>query len=403
MSFPCRTTRWLWSLTAALAVVTACASDTSERSAGDAARPGGTDQSVEEPESTTDDADADPDPDPGESHGGQDAASVEPEAGFERPFEELDGVTTSSDYGYGSGIGLWQLRVPAVEDVRIPSTTGDHEQSALWLAPEGDSPRPLLVVLHSWSYGYLQHTGIPFARWARLQGFGMIHPDFGGRSNTPEAAGSDRAVQDILDAVDFAEEAADIDGDRVYVLGFSGGGQMSLLVAARHPGRFAGVVSFVPVHDLVDWYRHNRESGAARYRDHLEAVCDGDPTADADARDRCLDRSPRRHLGEVDTSLPVYIAHGLDDDVVPPTHAVRAFNQLARPRDALSDEALEAVARNGLPEDLRGEVEAETYFGDDDPAVEFSRRSGSTTLVLFAGGHDLVYHPGLRWIHELTG
>jgi hypothetical protein len=30
-------------------------------------------------------------------------------------------------------------------------------------------------------------------------------------------------------------------------------------------------------------------------------------------------------------------------------------------------------------------------------------RSGDTVLVLFQGGHDMVFHPGLRWIYELAG
>lgn len=48
----------------------------------------------------------------------------------------------------------------------------------------------------------------------------------------PPATGSDLAVQDVLDAVDFAAQEGGIDPERVFVVGFSGGGVMSLLGGA---------------------------------------------------------------------------------------------------------------------------------------------------------------------------
>jgi poly(3-hydroxybutyrate) depolymerase len=63
-----------------------------------------------------------------------------------------------------------------VEDVRIPSTADGTPQPALWLAPGGDEPQPLLVVLHPWSSGYLQAAGIPFARWAAREGWALVAP-----------------------------------------------------------------------------------------------------------------------------------------------------------------------------------------------------------------------------------
>lgn len=98
----------------------------------------------------------------------------------------------------------------------------------------------------------------------------------------------------------------------------------------------------------------------------------------------------------------MYIGHGLDDTLVPPDHALRAFNQVADDEDAIGDRSLARVADNDLPDHLRGSIDAESYFGERDSDLLFSRRSGSTTVALFDGEHNMLYNPGLEWITELA-
>jgi predicted esterase len=321
-------------------------------------------------------------------------------------FPRLEGVTTAEEYGpFGdAGLQRWQRDVPGIEDVRIPSTMDDHDQPALWLPPNGDGPQPLLVVVHSWSTDYLQHLGIPFAEWAEASGWGMINPDFRGVNDNPDATGSDLAVQDVIDAIDFAAEEAEIDEDRVYIVGFSGGGMMSLLMAGRHPDRFAGAVAWVPIHDLTAWYEYNvDEQPDAHYPGHIRSSCGGDPTTDDAAREECEQRSPVAHLDAArEAGVPVYVGHGLSDPIVPPVHSLWSFDQLVGEGHSLDDELVEAVAQNRLPDELDGSVEAETYFSGDDPDVFFSRQVGEVTLVLFEGEHDMVYNPGLEWMWGLA-
>lgn len=86
----------------------------------------------------------------------------------------------------------------------------------------------------------------------------MVVPDVRGVNERPESTASDLAVADVLDAREFAL-AGGGDPDRVFVVGFSGGGMMSLAMAGRHPEAFAGVVAWVPIHDLRDWYAYNAD------------------------------------------------------------------------------------------------------------------------------------------------
>ena len=332
-----------------------------------------------------------------------------PEPGEEVPdlpaFSRLEGITTVSDYdGSGQSLSRWQERVPGIQDIRIPSTIDEAEQRALWLAPGELQPAPLLVVVHSWSAGYLQNANIPFGVWAQRSGWAMIAPDFRGVNDRPEATGSDLAVQDVIDAVDYAIDQGGVDHNRVFIVGYSGGGMASLLLAGRHPDRFAGAVSFVPVYDLIDWYDYVRTNLPGRaYTRQITASCGGDPSVPGDAQQSCRHRSPEAHLsGAGDAGMPVYIAHGLDDQVVPPSYAARAFNQLAQPGDRLDDETVRGLRQNRLPGNLRGSVTGETFFGDEDPEVFFARSSGPVTLVLFDGGHDMVYNPGLAFLHRVA-
>jgi poly(3-hydroxybutyrate) depolymerase len=340
-------------------------------------------------------------------------ATSSPEAGdgipaLEPPedFTRLPDVVDVSTLDAGeSSVAGWQQVVPGVQDVRIRSTADGAEQPALWLPPGGDGPQPLIVVLHSWSAGYEQHANTPFARWADQEGWAVVVPDFRGEMRTPQATASDLAVQDVVDAVDWSLEQGGVDADRVFVVGFSGGGMMSLVMAGRHPDRFAGAVAWVPIHSLEDWYAHNRERSGqvpARYAQEIAASCGGDPTSDPAAQESCASRSPEAHLDAArEAGLPVYIGHGLSDETVPPDHGIRAYDQLADESARLGDDVRRAAQDNRLPDDVPGEP-AESFFTGQDPEVLLARRSGQVTLVLFEGGHDAVYHPGLRWMAALA-
>ena len=339
-------------------------------------------------------------------------AQEQQEPGATAPAPEVDvtripGAATALDFAefLDQGLDRWREELPRVEDVRIESSADGHEQPALWLPPAGDEPAPLLVVLHSWTTDYTQHQSIPFGLWAEAEGWAMVAPNFRGPFEGPEAMGSDLAVQDVVDAIDWAAGRGGIDEERVFAVGFSGGGMMSLLMAGRHPDRFRGVASFVPVYDLVDFYEYNRDvrDDGPPYVEQIEAACGGDPTVDDEAREECLRRSPLGHVeGTRDAGIPVYLGHGLRDEIERPSASLRAFNALADEGDRVPDDVVRAVWEMRLPGELRGSVEAETHFADEDPEVLFARSSGPVTVVLFEGEHDLVYHPPLEWMARLA-
>ena len=131
----------------------------------------------------------------------------------------------------------------------------------------------------------------------------MILPHYRGPNNNPQACASKLAIQDVLDAVDYATQHACIDRRRVYLAGQSGGGHMALMMAARAPHVWAGVSAWVPITDLAAW--HTELTRKQAYAKQLEQICGGSPgTPEADRQYRA--RSPLFHLAAA-RGLPIDI------------------------------------------------------------------------------------------------
>ena len=326
-------------------------------------------------------------------------APAAPDAGVELVPE----FTLASRLPGGEGaadLGAWTRHVPGIQAVSIPSPADGSAQRAFFHAPKAEGKRPLLVVLHSWSTDWRQNIGVPYAKFAARNGWAFIHPDFRGPYRRPEAAASDLVAQDIVDAVEYAKQHADVDTSRIYLAGFSGGGMTALAMAARRPELWAGVLAWAPVVDLPAWYEHNATRfPKRRYAGDVAAVCGGPPRPGAPAYDECRKRSPIALLdGARLSGVPIYIATGVRDDIVPPDHTLRAFNLLAAPADRIPEEAIRhVVARGAVPAALQGAAVDEAYRRAGAP-LRLDRASGRARVVLFEGGHDVVYNPGLAWL-----
>lgn len=320
-------------------------------------------------------------------------------------YEAVERVNTIREFsGYTArGLSRWQRSVEGIEDIRITSTMDGAEQPALWLAPSGDEDKPLIVILHSWSAPYVQYAGIPFGLFAEENGWAVIAPQFRGVNNGVDSTGSELAVQDVIDAIDFATSQDGVDANRVFAVGYSGGGMMALLLAGRHPDKVTAVAAWGPTYDLIDFYRQSRASGRHYARD-IARACGGDPRESGPAQDECLRRSPHTYLDTArEEEIPVYIGQGIYDSFVSPTQGARAFNQLADPEDRITDDEMEFIERRRLPDHLLESIETETFFGEGDPDPAFARQSASVWLVYFRADHEMVYQATLRWFASDPG
>lgn len=291
----------------------------------------------------------------------------------------------------------------AVVKIKIQSSLDGTRQDALMYRANGEKRRPLLVGLHTWSGDYLQAGGeVVYARWCQENNWHFIHPNFRGPNRTPQALGSELAVQDVLDAVNLMKKEAHVDPDRVYLIGVSGGGHAALLLAGRAPKIWAGVSAWCPISDVEKWWRTHAFPGGkyqpGRYAKDIEKAIGGRPDERKEFSDACRRRSPLTYLGQA-AGVHLDINHGIHDGrkgSVPFTHSIEAFNMLAKATDKISQRSAEAFyQRLKLPPDMKRAPKDESY-ATRQPV--FRTVSGNCRLTIFQGGHEIVHLAALNWL-----
>lgn len=307
------------------------------------------------------------------------------------PERVASGVVTESG-------GEWNK---AVQSINYVSAADNTRQPMMFYKPEVDTPRPLLVALHSWSNDYRQKESAIYAEWCIANDWVFIHPNFRGQNNKPQSTGSELVIGDVLSAIDYAKANARVDESRIYAVGWSGGGFLGLLLAGRAPEIWAGVSAWVPISDLNAWYEESRRLGT-KYVREIAASCGGSPVGEGPAADECRKRSPLTYL-ERARSVPIDINHGIrdgrsDGDPVPVSQSLIAFNLLAASQDRFTEEQIVYFTREAqVPPGLRSETTDPSYGG---LRILFRRQSGNARITVFDGAHDKNTEAAFRWLNR---
>lgn len=281
-----------------------------------------------------------------------------------------------------------------MEQILYP-VEADHSLQPAIIAPaKGSGPRPLAVCLHTWSYG-LEQMNEQFPKNCEKRDWHFIYPLFRGPNWLPEGCGSDLVVADIAAAVAYMKEHYAVDEDHIYLLGGSGGGHASLLMAARHPELWTAVSSWCPISDVAAWFKETRgkktDPSRRGYDDHIFEACGGDPVNDPAAAEEAKHRSPLTWLENAKNKVILDIGTGIHDGhtgSVPVSHAIRAFNAVAEPADRISEEDIAFMTEKET-------VPAHLQFAGEDIAygrykVLMRKTSGMVRLTIFEGGHDII-------------
>ena len=202
-------------------------------------------------------------------------------------------------------------------EIKVKSTLDGSLEPSLFAKSDMEGKRPLLVFLHTWSFD--RNNQVQRLSYAEKHGFHILLPEFRGPnlSSNPrctEACGSKLARQDIKDAIDYVIANYSVDTKSIFLVGMSGGGHMSLMMAGFCPEYFRAVASFVPITDLSAWCEYS-----SHYAAHVKACCG--------TYDEIIERSPISHLDGI-SRANVKIFAGRYDKVVPYRQTVDFYNAL---------------------------------------------------------------------------
>ena len=288
-------------------------------------------------------------------------------------------------------------------EVRIPRADGTG-QPAFVMLPRGfeaDGPeRPLLVSLHSWSFGYEQRRE-DLEPLAMAEGWIYLFPDFRGKNNRPEACGSELAQQDILDAVEWAKQQYPVDESRIYLVGTSGGGHMTLLMAAKHPEVWAAASAWVPISDLAAWHERHAD---ANYGEMLRACTGGAPGSSEAVDEEYEKRSPLPWLAGA-KDVPLDINAGIRDGhegSVPIRHSLDAFNAVAEAvgGELVSEEEIQELSASPtarLSNPKPSDREEDAALGRE---IHLRRTAGKARVTIFEGGHEGIGLAAMDWVRR---
>ena len=286
----------------------------------------------------------------------------------------------------------------SLKEITYLSSADSSQQPAMFYAPDTKQAVPLVVALHTWSGDYKQDFHKAIADWCMKNGWAYIHPNFRGPNVRPEATCSELVVKDILSAVEYAKTAAKIDTAAVYLVGTSGGGYASLVMAGRHPEAWTAVSAWVPISDLKAWYFESQKANHDNYVRGIVSSCGGKPGDSATVDEQYRKRSPLTYLANA-KGLNLSINAGIGDNDVPVTHSLNAFNAVADPKDRLAEDDVRAFGeKKTVPPYLKTAVSDPTY-GQRRPL--FRRTSGNVTVTIFQGSHELIPEAAMAWFQKL--
>lgn len=291
----------------------------------------------------------------------------------------LDAQTVSS-----LGVGLHRIEVRSTADGSMqPSYLAVPASSA-----DASGGMPLVVMLHTWNSDLE-------ARYTRIEsdvvprGWLALTPNFRGQNNHPEACGSLLAQQDILDTVAWVRSRFPVDEKRIYLVGWSGGGFMAMLMAARYPDMWAAASAGAGISDLRAWYEQHQ---TGTFGSDLRRCFGGAPSDSESIARRYRDQSPITYL-RPGLGVPLDLAAGKDDPEVSVRHTLEAFRALAP--DALSEQEIANLLADAasLPpvEDAESLIPRRLYL---------RRTAGQVRVTVFDGKHEWFYRASLQWLEQ---
>lgn len=250
------------------------------------------------------------------------------------PFEGLFFHPDAIVYGRPEQYGL------RAEDVSIATADGNRLHG--WWLPAGDTAHAHGTVLHLHGNAGNVSNHLPLVAHLPPAGFNVLMIDYRGFGRSTGYPTLDGVVEDALAGLDWlrqrARERADLDADRLLVLGQSLGGSTALrMLASDRQGVRLGVIE-----SAFAGYRRIATDAATASVVLLPLL----PVALATLPDRA--RDPVEGVARID--VPLLFVHGTEDRVVAPRHSEQLYAAARSPKTLLRVEGAGHLQAGMRPE-----------------------------------------------------
>ncbi len=140
--------------------------------------------------------------------------------------------------------------------VELISKLDNTISPAYFYKSKSTNKKPPVVSLHSWSGDYSQKD--PISNLCKSMDFNYIHPNFRGPNNSIKSCCSSFVINDIDESINYAIEHSNVDTDKIYIIGSSGGGYATLSSFMKSNLKIKRFSAWASITDLELWYNENK-------------------------------------------------------------------------------------------------------------------------------------------------
>ncbi len=251
--------------------------------------------------------------------------------------------------------------------------------------------QPLIVSLHQWGADYMEYNN-SLAIQTKSKNWNFIHPDFRGANKHIKACGSEYVINDIDEAIDWAIKNMNVDINRIYIVGASGGGYAALCNYMKSRYKIKEYSVWVPIVDLGKWYFESKSRKSHYAKNIISCTCENSDTLNME---KARERSPlywKTPLSKSkDTKINIYA--GVNDGyvgAVPITHSINFYNKIitdwgGKESDKISkDEIIWLITARTSPPGFIMNKKIE------DRKIIYYKTYKNISITIFDGGHEIL-------------
>jgi dipeptidyl aminopeptidase/acylaminoacyl peptidase len=281
----------------------------------------------------------------------------------------------------------------------INSTLDGNLQVFYYYKSNNKPPQPLIVQLHSWSYPADSLKTIGLDSIVKSKNYNYIFPNFRGVNNHSKACCSDFVIADIDEAIDWALKNMNVDKNRIYVIGYSGGGYTTLAMYMKSRHNISGFSAWASISDLVMWYGESIER-KNKYANEIISCTGADnifDTLKAQERSPLFWTTPVKKRKKCVLQIFAGIHDGFNGPV-PISQSINFYNKL------LSDFRETDTSKYVNNEDLKFMVNTQSFPSSNSSNkignrnIRYQKASKKVMLTIFEGGHEILSEQALEYI-----